>query len=122
MCARALFAYYLHIPALPGAGRDAADIPAFDIRAVSDAEFAAHLQQSATASARRVGERIRTLRESRGLSVEETATRAGVVEHVLRRIEQGKHGVDVSMTEKILTAIGYALEDILPEEQAALVQ
>ncbi len=35
--------FYLRIPALPHATRNAADIPGFDVRALSDAEFAAHL-------------------------------------------------------------------------------
>src|SRR5436309_15165340 len=34
---------YLHIPPLPEAHREAADIPAFDMRALTDAEFASHL-------------------------------------------------------------------------------
>jgi DNA-binding Xre family transcriptional regulator len=114
---------YLHIPALPDANRDAADIPSFDIRALSDAEFAAHLDYAAREAARRVGERVRVLREARGLSVEDAATRTGITEHTLAHIERGQQrDVDFPTLERILTAMGYSLKDILPEQTAALVK
>ncbi len=114
---------YLHIPALPDANRDAADIPSFDIRALSDAEFAAHLDYAAREAARRVGERVRMLREARGLSVEDVAIRSGVTESLLTRIERGQQrDVDFPTLEPILAAMGYSLKDILPEQTAALVK
>jgi len=114
---------YLHIPALPNANRDAADIPSFDIRALSDAEFAAHLDHAAREAARRVGERVRVLREARGLSVEDVATRSGVTERILTRLERGQQrDADFPTLERILTAMGYSLKDILPEQTAALVK
>lgn len=114
---------YLHIPATLNASRDAADIPAFDIRALSDSEFAAHLDHAARDATRRVGERVRVLREARGLSVADVATRSGVTERILTRLERGQQrDADFPTLERILTAMGYSLKDILPEQTAALVK
>jgi DNA-binding XRE family transcriptional regulator len=109
---------YIHVPARPGAGREDADIPAFDMRVLTDAEFAAHLARKAEEAARRVGERLRALRKARGLTAKEVAARAGLAQQTISRIELGQHDVVFSTLEKILAAMGYTLEDILPDEPA----
>jgi DNA-binding Xre family transcriptional regulator len=109
---------YIHVPARPSAGREDADIPAFDMRVLTDAQFAAYLARKAEEAARRVGERLRALRKARGLTAKEVAARAGLAQQTISRIELGQHDVVFSTLEKILAAMGCTLEDILPDEPA----
>lgn len=107
---------FIHVPPLPDAQRDAATIPAFDMRILTDAEFATHLARKAEESARRIGERLRRLRKERGLTAKEVATRAGIAQQTITRIELGQHDVVFTTLEKILAAMGYTLHDVLPIE------
>lgn len=111
---------FLHVPTLPKAKREAADIPGFDVRAITDAAFAAHLARSAGASARRVGERVRALRTSRGLTAKEVASRAGIAPLTMTRLEHGQHDVSFTLLQKVLAAMGYSLEDIRPEAPSGI--
>src|SRR5579875_1359613 len=114
--------FYIHIPALANADRGAADIPGFDVRALSDMEFAAHLVRSAQESARRIGERVRTLREAHGLSVGKVAAQARIEPQTLTQIESGQHDINFATLEKIAAAMGCTLKDVLPQQQAAIAE
>lgn len=108
---------FIHVPPLPDARRVAADIPAYDMRILTDVEFAAHLARKAEESARRVGERLRRLRKTRGLTAKEVAARAGLAQQTITRIELGQHDVVFTTLEKILAVLGYTLHDLLPAEE-----
>ncbi len=59
------------------------------IRALTDREYSAHLAAAAAEQARPVGRRLRQLRQSRKLSCQEVAERAGISARRLARIERG---------------------------------
>jgi DNA-binding XRE family transcriptional regulator len=105
---------HLHIPT----AHEPIEIPGFAIRSLTDAEFAAFLARKAEEAAQRVGERLRALRKARGLTAKEVAARAGLAQQTISRVELGQHDVVFSTLEKILAAMGYTLEDILPDEPA----
>jgi transcriptional regulator with XRE-family HTH domain/Zn-dependent peptidase ImmA (M78 family) len=87
-------------------------VSGFDIRALTDGQFARHLAQLAEEQGRLVGQRIRTLRESRGLSSAELSRRAGISAQSLSRIELGRHDVVYSTLQRILAAMNYSLADL----------
>jgi DNA-binding Xre family transcriptional regulator len=104
--------YYIHVPA----EGMAVDVPGTTIRALTDPAFAAHLAREAEVSARHVGARLQALRKARGLTTQQVGERVGMAQQNLSRIEQGRHAVSFPTLEKILAAMGYTLEDILPDE------
>jgi DNA-binding Xre family transcriptional regulator len=106
--------YHLEIPARP----EPIEVPGFAIRALTDPILAAHLARKAEESARQVGTRLRALRKARGLTTAQVAERVGMAQQNVSRIEQGWHAVSFPTLEKILAAMGYPPEDILPAEPA----
>jgi transcriptional regulator with XRE-family HTH domain/Zn-dependent peptidase ImmA (M78 family) len=88
------------------------EISWLDLRALTDRVFAAHLAEEADVEARRVGERIRALRERRGLSSRELAERAGISAQSLSRIERGRHDVVFTTLQRLLAAMGFSLADL----------
>jgi transcriptional regulator with XRE-family HTH domain/Zn-dependent peptidase ImmA (M78 family) len=95
----------------PADGRPLA-VSWLDVRALTDAEFSAHLAQIADEEARQVGQRIRYLRESRDLSSAELARRAQITPQSLSRIELGRHDVVFSTLQRLLAAMNYTLADL----------
>jgi transcriptional regulator with XRE-family HTH domain/Zn-dependent peptidase ImmA (M78 family) len=87
-------------------------VSGFDIRALTDGDFARHLAQLAEEQARLVGQRIRILREARSLSSAELARRAGISAQSLSRIELGRHDVVYTTLQRILAAMNYTLADL----------
>ena len=77
--------HHLVVPAATGE----VGIPWDSIRRLTDAEFEAHWQELAAAVARRVGNRMRELRERRGLSPADLAARAGVAVSTVTDVEAG---------------------------------
>lgn len=88
------------------------DISWFDIRALSDPAFRAHLMQDADDEARRIGQRLRALREARGMTAKEVARAAGIAPLSLSRIELGRHDVVYRTLRRILAAMNYSLRDL----------
>lgn len=114
--------YHITVPVAPSTGDlggDSTEIPGFAIRALTDADFAAHLARQAEEAAHRVGERLQLLRKQRGLTTKEVAARVGMAQQNVSRIEQGRHAVSFPTLEKILAAMGYTLHDLLPIEEDA---
>jgi DNA-binding XRE family transcriptional regulator len=96
---------------VPTAG-DAIDIPADRIRVLSDPAFAEHRAALAQAEAKRIGQRLRVLREQRGLTAREVARRAHVSPISMSRIELGHHDVVLTTLAQILAAMGCSFDDL----------
>lgn len=88
------------------------EVPWSTIRVLTDPEYSAHLAASAAEQARRIGLRIKELRESRRLTSKALAERAGISAQSLSRIEHGRHDVVLTTLQRILAAMGYALKDL----------
>lgn len=99
-----------------------ADIAWSTIRALTDKEFSAHLAAAANRQAQFIGQRIRELRESRGLTSKDLAERAGITPQSMSRIELGRHDVTFSTLRSILGAMNYKLKDLSapPTEEAEI--
>jgi DNA-binding XRE family transcriptional regulator len=91
-------------------------IPSSRVRLLTDAAYAAHLTAAAEAEARAVGQRLRELREARGLAGEELAARAGVTANSLALLERGEHDASLPDIEPLLAAMGCTLDDLLPDD------
>lgn len=83
-----------------------------DLRSLTDSAFAAHLAEVADEEAQQVGQRIRSLRQSRNLSSAELARRADITPQSLSRIELGRHDVVYSTLQRLLAAMNYTLADL----------
>jgi transcriptional regulator with XRE-family HTH domain/Zn-dependent peptidase ImmA (M78 family) len=82
------------------------------LRTIADAEFARHLALEADDEARKIGLRIRALRERAGLSSKDLAERAHITPQSLSRIERGRHDVVFTTLQRILAAMGFGLQDL----------
>ena len=100
--------YELAIPTVD----DVTIVPVDRVRRLTDSEYAAYWAQMAERQARRIGERIRTLRKARGLTGKELAKRAGIAPQRLSRIELGQDGVVLTTLQALLAAMGCELRDL----------
>ncbi|MDZ7291618.1 MAG: helix-turn-helix domain-containing protein [candidate division KSB1 bacterium] len=89
------------------------------IRTLSDAEYSARMASVAEEQAKKIGYRIRELRQRRGLKSKELAERAGITPQSLSRIENGRHDVVFKTLQKILGAMGFGLKDLVVASDAA---
>jgi len=94
--------------------RGAIQIPSHFIRRLTDADFAKHAAVLAERQARIIGQRLRELRERRGISQAELARRAGIQQANLSRIEGDQFDVATSTLWKLLAAMGYEPADLSP--------
>lgn len=88
------------------------DVPADRIRVLTDPAFAEHRARLAQAEARRIGQRLRLLRERRDLTAKEVARRAGITPMSMSRIELGRHDVVLTTLAQILAAMGCSFDDL----------
>jgi transcriptional regulator with XRE-family HTH domain len=63
-----------------------------------------------------VGNNVRTLRESRGLSFEDLARRAGMTKSGVWMIEQGKSSPTMTSLEKIARALSTPVSELVRED------
>lgn len=105
-------AYELTIPTEHGN----IEIPWSTIRVLSDEEYSAYLAEMAEVQAKKIGRRLKTLREKRGIKSKELAERTGITPQSISRIENGKHDVSLTTLQKILTVMGYELKDLAYDE------
>jgi transcriptional regulator with XRE-family HTH domain/Zn-dependent peptidase ImmA (M78 family) len=96
---------------VPGADGEVA-IAWTTLRAQSDPRFAAFMMEEADEDARRIGRRLRILREQRGMSSKDVAAAAGIAPMSLSRIELGRHDVVFRTLRRILAAMDYTLRDL----------
>ncbi|MHB8695911.1 MAG: helix-turn-helix domain-containing protein [Solirubrobacteraceae bacterium] len=92
----------------------------FDLRALTDDEFARYLAQQADEEARQVGRRLRILRRRRGLGSAELAKRADISPQSLSRIERGRHDVVFSTLQRLLAGMNYDLADLASVEDVTV--
>lgn len=105
-------AYELTIPTEHGN----IEIPWSTIRVLSDEEYSAHLAEMAEVQAKKIGRRLKMLREKRGIKSKEVAERTGITPQSISRIENGKHDVSLTTLQKILAVMGYELKDLAYDE------
>jgi len=99
---RVVDGYHINVPVAAGSGdlgTDETDIPGTTIRAISDPLFAAHMARQAEESARQVGDRLKVLRQARGLTTRQVAERVDMAQQNVSRIEQGRHSVSYKTLE-----------------------
>lgn len=82
------------------------------VRSASDPEFAQELREQDAEEARRVGRRLRALRENRGMSQKAVATVVGMSPPQLAKLEQGETDMRVSTLRSLLRALGASFADI----------
>jgi len=88
------------------------EISWMDVRAQSDPTFAEYLMRTADEEARQIGQRLRALRERRGMTSKEVAETAGIAPLSLSRIELGRHDVVFRTLRRILAAMNFTLRDL----------
>ncbi|MGH2559504.1 MAG: helix-turn-helix domain-containing protein [Thermomicrobiales bacterium] len=101
----------------------AVEISGFSIRALTDPEFAAHLDNVEKQSAIRIGKLVQQWREERRLSITDLAQTGGVDAAIVSRVEQGAATVSFSTLRQILAPLGRTTKDLAvpakyDEEQA----
>nr|MDQ2830317.1 helix-turn-helix domain-containing protein [Chloroflexota bacterium] len=79
---------------------------------LTDNAYNAHLARKAEEQARRIGARLRELREGRHLTGSEAASRAGLTTEGLSRIEQGRDKAAFQALDRLLKAMGYSWRDL----------
>jgi len=83
------------------------------IRSAADPAFAHELRHREMEEARRIGLRLRALREDKNLSQRDVANLAGMSAPQLSKIESGSFDLRVSTVQSLLRAMGASLSDIV---------
>jgi transcriptional regulator with XRE-family HTH domain/Zn-dependent peptidase ImmA (M78 family) len=96
------------------------------LRAAADPEFAHELRRRDAEEARRVGLRLRALREDRNLNQRDVAGLVGMTPPQLSKIESGSFDLRISTVQSLLRAMGASLGDItgpdVPEVSRKVVE
>jgi transcriptional regulator with XRE-family HTH domain len=82
------------------------------LRARSDPAFAAELRERDADESRRIGRRLRVLRQNQNLSQKAAAEMAGMSAPQLAKIEKGESDLRVSTLRSVLRALGASFADI----------
>ena len=82
------------------------------LRAATDPEFAQEMRRQDAEESRRLGRRLRALREDHGLSQKDLATLVGMSGPQLSKIENGTSDLRFSTVQTLLRAMGATLGDI----------
>lgn len=87
-------------------------IPWTQIRSAADSAFAQELRRREMEEARRIGLRLRALREDKNLNQRDVANLASMSAPQLSKIESGSFDLRVSTVQSLLRAMGASLSDI----------
>jgi transcriptional regulator with XRE-family HTH domain len=87
-------------------------LPWTQIRAAADQDFAQELRRRETEEARRIGLRLRALREDKNLNQRDVAKSVGMSAPQLSKIESGSLDLRVSTVQSLLRAMGASFADI----------
>jgi transcriptional regulator with XRE-family HTH domain len=82
------------------------------VRAAADPEFARELRERDAEEARRVGRRLRALRENRGISQKDAAAKAEMSSPQLAKLERGETDMRISTLRGVLRALNASFADI----------
>lgn len=82
------------------------------LRAATDPEYAQEMRRQDAKESRRLGRRLRALREDRGLNQKDLAHLVGMSGPQLSKIENGASDLRFSTVQSLLRAMGATLEDI----------
>jgi transcriptional regulator with XRE-family HTH domain/Zn-dependent peptidase ImmA (M78 family) len=82
------------------------------IRSASDPAFAQHLRESDAEESRRLGSRLKALREDRGMQQAQLAELVNMPASQLSKIEAGKHDMRISTVRSLLRALDADFPDI----------
>lgn len=82
------------------------------IRSATDPIYSAHLRELETAESRRIGNRLKVLREDREVSQSQLASALGMTARQLSRIEGGLESINFSTIRQIVRELGASIADI----------
>lgn len=82
------------------------------VRSSADPMFAQELRERDAEEARRIGRRLRALRENRGMSQKAIASVVGMSSPQLAKLEQGETDMRISTLRSLLRALGASFADI----------
>jgi len=82
------------------------------VRSAADPAFAQELRERDAEEARRIGRRLRELRENRGMSQKAVANVVGMSAPQLAKLEQGETDMRISTLRSLLRALGANFADI----------
>lgn len=82
------------------------------VRSSTDQRFATELRERDADESRRIGRRLRALRENRDISQKAAAETAGMKQPQLARIEKGESDLRVSTMRTLLRSLGASFSDI----------
>ena len=82
------------------------------LRAAADPDFAQEMRRQDAEESRRIGRRLRALREDRELSQKDLAALVGMSGPQLSKIEKGTSDLRFSTVQTLLRAMGATLDDI----------
>ncbi len=88
------------------------DVSWAQIRSATDPEFAQEMRRQDAEESRRIGRRLRALREDRGLSQRDVAGLVGMTAPQLSKIESGNFDLRVSTVQTLLRAMGATFAEI----------
>jgi transcriptional regulator with XRE-family HTH domain len=94
------------------AGRETRVISGLHLRSITDPAFAHEMRRRDAESARRMGLRLKALREDRGLNQRDLASLVGMSPPQLSKIESGTYDLRVSTVRTLLRAMGADFSDI----------
>jgi len=93
-------------------GEGSVDVSWTQIRAASDPAFAQEMRRRDSEEARRIGLRLKALREDKGISQRHLAEQVAMPPAQLAKIERGTFDLRLSTVKSLLRAMGASLVDI----------
>ena len=97
------------------------EIPWDDILFHCEAEYEYYvgkLDQNTDKSLKRIGERVRELREAKGLSISDLAIKTGMKRPNLSRLEHGRHQPSIETLERIAESLGISVAQLVTKRLA----
>lgn len=94
------------------AGEHEREISWMLVRRLTDPQFGEFVRESNAQESRRVGKRLRALRENAGLAQKDAARLADMAPSRLAKIEKGETDLRISTVQAVLRAVGKTLADI----------
>ncbi len=97
-------------------------VPWDKIRILSDTAFAHDMAKKADEHVKIIGQRLKKLRESRGMQISELAERSLLAVNTINEIENGKIEAGFKTLREILNSMDYTMKDLAKAEEYAIAQ